>query len=44
MAAVAGLVVLGEVLGEREVAAILLVVIASAGAAQTAGDAPAAHD
>ena len=38
MAALAGLVVLGEVLGARALAAIVLVVIASAGAARTAND------
>ena len=37
MAALAGFVVLGEVLGAREVAAIALVVAASAGAARSAG-------
>ena len=36
MAALAGFVVLGEVLGAREVVAIGLVVVASAGAARTA--------
>ena len=40
MAALAGFVVLGEVLGEREILAIALVVIASAGAARTAESAP----
>ena len=38
MAALAGFVVLGEVLGAREVVAIGLVVAASAGAARTARD------
>ena len=37
MAALAGFVVLGEVLGARELAAIGLVVVASAGAARGAG-------
>ena len=36
MAAIAGFVVLGEVLGAREILAIALVVVASAGAARTA--------
>jgi inner membrane transporter RhtA len=40
MAALAGLVVLGEVLNARELAAIALVVIASAGATRTADRAP----
>ena len=44
MAALAGFVVLGEVLGAREVVAIGLVVAASAGAARTARDAPPARD
>lgn len=44
MAALAGFVVLGEVLGEREIAAIALVVIASAGAARTAESAPPPRD
>jgi inner membrane transporter RhtA len=44
MAALAGLVVLGEVLGAREVVAIGLVVVASAGAARTARAAPPARD
>ena len=44
MAALAGFIVLGEVLGEREIAAIALVVIASAGAARTAESAPPPHD
>ena len=44
MAALAGLVVLGEVLGEREIAAIALVMIASAGAARTAGGGPPPRD
>ena len=44
MAALAGFVVLGEVLGVREVTAIALVVAASAGAARTATDAPPPRD
>ncbi len=44
MAALVGFVVLGEVLGEREIAAIALVVVASAGAARTAEAAPPARD
>jgi len=36
----AGFLVLGEVLGAREIAAVVLVVIASAGAAKTAGGPP----
>ena len=43
MAALAGLVVLGEVLGAREIVAIGLVVAASAGAARSAVT-PPAHD
>jgi len=44
MAALAGFVVLGEVLGGRELAAIGLVVVASAGAARTAGATPPPRD
>jgi len=44
MAALAGFVVLGEALGTREVIAIGLVVVASAGAARTAERAPPARD
>ena len=44
MAALAGLVVLGEVLGEREIAAIAMVVVASAGATRSARDAPPPRD
>lgn len=44
MAALAGFVVLGEVLGLREIAAIALVVVASAGAARSAAGAPPARD
>ncbi len=44
MAALAGFVVLGEVLGAREIVAIGLVVLASAGAARTAGATPPARD
>lgn len=44
MAALAGFVVLGEVLGAREIVAIGLVVVASAGAARTARDVPPPRD
>ena len=44
MAALAGLVVLGEVLGARELAAIGFVVVASAGAARGATGAPPVRD
>lgn len=44
MAALAGLVVLGEVLAARELVAIALVVVASAGAARGARDAPPVRD
>ena len=44
MAAFAGFVVLGEVLGARELVAIGLVVVASAGAARGAPDAPPVRD
>ena len=44
MAALAGFVVLGEVLDTRELAAIGLVVVASAGAARGAGGAPPVRD
>jgi inner membrane transporter RhtA len=44
MATLAGLVVLGEVLGARELVAIGLVVVASAGAARGATGAPAVRD
>ena len=44
MAALAGFVVLGEVLDARELTAIGLVVVASAGAARGAGDAPPVRD
>ena len=44
MAALAGLVVLGEVLGARELAAVGFVVVASAGAARGATDAPPVRD
>ena len=44
MAALAGFVVLGEVLGARELAAIGLVVVASAGAARGASGAPPVRD
>lgn len=44
MAALAGFVVLGEVLDARELAAIGLVVVASAGAARGASDAPPVRD
>ncbi len=44
MAALAGFVVLGEILGEREIAGMALVVAASAGAARTAGSAPPPRD
>jgi inner membrane transporter RhtA len=44
MAALAGFVVLGEVLGERELVAIALVALASAGAARTAESAPPPRD
>jgi len=44
MATLAGFVVLGEVLGAREIAAVGLVVVASAGAARSAGAAPPARD
>lgn len=44
MAALAGFVVLGEVLGLREVVAIALVVAASAGAARTADGGPPPRD
>lgn len=44
VAALAGFVVLGEVLGAREIAAIALVVVASAGAARSAGAAPPVRD
>jgi len=40
MAALAGFVVLGEVLGAREIVAIGLVAVASAGAARAAGSPP----
>ncbi len=40
MAALAGLLVLGELLGARELVAIALVVAASAGAARSSGDSP----
>lgn len=44
MAALAGFVVLGEVLAARELVAIALVVVASAGAARGARDAPPVRD
>ena len=44
MAALAGFVVLGEVLDARELAGIGLVVVASAGAARTSQDAPPPRD
>ena len=44
MAALAGFVVLGEVLAARELAAIVLVMVASAGAALGARDAPPVRD
>jgi len=44
MAALAGFVVLGEVLGAREIVAIGLVVVASAGAARTAAGSPPVRD
>ncbi len=44
MAALAGLVVLGEVLAARELVAIALVVVASAGAARGARDTPPVRD
>ncbi len=44
MAALAGFVILGEVLGARELVAIGLVVVASAGAARGATDSPAVRD
>ena len=44
MAALAGLVVLGELLGAREIVAIALVVVASAGAARTAEATPPPRD
>lgn len=44
MAALAGFVVLGEVLGVREIVAIGLVVVASAGAARTAAGSPPVRD
>jgi inner membrane transporter RhtA len=44
MAALAGFVVLGEVLGLREIVAIALVVVASAGAARTARTGPPIRD
>lgn len=44
MATLAGLVVLGELLGARELVAVALVVAASAGAARTAGDTPPPRD
>ena len=44
MAALAGFVVLGEVLGVREIVAIGLVVLASAGAARTAAGSPPVRD
>ena len=44
MAALAGLVVLGEVLGAREIVAIGLVVVASAGAARAARGTPPVRD
>jgi inner membrane transporter RhtA len=44
MATLAGFVVLGEVLGVREIAAVGLVVVASAGAARSAGATPPVRD
>ncbi len=44
MAALAGFVVLGEVLGAREITAIALVVVASAGAARAATGGPPVRD
>jgi inner membrane transporter RhtA len=44
MATLAGFVVLGEVLGAREIAAVGLVVLASAGAARSAGGSPPVRD
>lgn len=44
MATLAGFVVLGEVLGAREIAAVCLVVLASAGAARSAGETPPVRD
>ncbi len=44
MATLAGFVVLGEVLGAREIAAVGLVVVASAGAARSAGSTPPVRD
>jgi len=44
MAALAGFVVLGEVLGAREIVAIGLVAVASAGAARTAAGSPPVRD
>lgn len=44
MATLIGFVVLGEVLGVREIAAVGLVVVASAGAARTAGRTPPVRD
>ena len=44
MATLAGFVVLGEVLGAREIAAVGLVVVASAGAARSAGGTPPVRD